>query len=113
MVMGVPLALVIPRLATRLTHQGPIAVALGVCGLLGYGGLYLAPAGGAWALPLGVANCSFPLALTLVGMRARTGAGVARLSAFAQSTGYLISIPGPLLVGVLYQHGGGWGCPSP
>lgn len=34
-----------------------------------------------------------------------------KLSAFAQSTGYLISIPGPLLVGVLYQHSGGWGLP--
>lgn len=113
MVMGVPLAFVIPRLATRLPHQGPIVLALGVCGLAGYAGLYLAPAAGAWAwaLLLGVANCAFPLALTLVGMRARTGPGVAQLSAFAQSTGYLISIPGPLLVGVLYQHSGGWGLP--
>ncbi|MET7352715.1 CynX/NimT family MFS transporter [Streptomyces mirabilis] len=113
MVMGVPLAFVIPRLATRMPHQGPIVVALGVCGLAGYAGLYLAPAGGAWAwaLLLGVSNCAFPLALTMVGMRARTGAGVAQLSAFAQSTGYLISIPGPLLVGVLYQHSGGWGLP--
>ncbi len=113
MVMGVPLAFVIPRLATRLPHQGPIVVVLGVCGLLGYGGLHLAPAQGAWAwaLLIGVSNCSFPLALTLVGMRARTGAGVVRLSAFAQSTGYLISIPGPLVVGVLYQHSGGWGLP--
>ncbi|MFC9847564.1 CynX/NimT family MFS transporter [Streptomyces sp. NPDC060223] len=113
MVMGVPLAFVIPRLATRLPHQGPIVVALGVCGLAGYAGLYLAPAGGAWAwaLLLGVSNCAFPLALTMVGMRARTGAGVAKLSAFAQSAGYLISIPGPLLVGVLYQHSGGWGLP--
>ncbi|MBV1937275.1 CynX/NimT family MFS transporter [Streptomyces sp. BV286] len=113
MVMGVPLAFVIPRLATRLPHQGPIVVALGLCGFVGYAGLYLAPAGGAWAwaLLLGVSNCAFPLALTMVGMRARTGAGVAQLSAFAQSTGYLISIPGPLLVGVLYQHSGGWGLP--
>ncbi|WP_432118829.1 CynX/NimT family MFS transporter [Streptomyces sp. bgisy032] len=113
MVMGVPLAFVIPRLATRLPHQGPIVLALGVCGLAGYAGLYLAPAAGAWAwaLLLGVANCAFPLALTMVGMRARTGSGVAQLSAFAQSTGYLISIPGPLLVGVLYQHSGGWGLP--
>ncbi|MFD4527178.1 CynX/NimT family MFS transporter [Streptomyces sp. NPDC058470] len=113
MVMGVPLAFVIPRLATRLPHQGPIVVALGVCGLAGYAGLYVAPAGGAWAwaLLLGVSNCAFPLALTMVGMRARTGAGVAKLSAFAQSAGYLISIPGPLLVGVLYQHSGGWGLP--
>ncbi|MGW4734540.1 CynX/NimT family MFS transporter [Streptomyces shenzhenensis] len=113
MVMGVPLAFVIPRLATRLPRQGPIVLALGACGLAGYAGLYLAPAGGAWAwaLLLGIANCAFPLALTMVGMRARTGAGVAQLSAFAQSTGYLISIPGPLLVGVLYQHSGGWGLP--
>lgn len=113
MVMGVPLAFVIPRLATRLPHQGPIVLALGLCGLVGYAGLYLAPAAGAWAwaVLLGIANCAFPLALTMVGMRARTGAGVAQLSAFAQSTGYLISIPGPLLVGVLYQHSGGWGLP--
>ncbi|MEU6147264.1 CynX/NimT family MFS transporter [Streptomyces sp. NPDC047081] len=113
MVMGVPLAFVIPRVAARLPHQGPIVLALGACGLAGYAGLYFAPAGGAWAwaLLLGVANCAFPLALTMVGMRARSGAGVAQLSAFAQSTGYLISIPGPLLVGVLYQHSGGWGLP--
>ncbi|WP_200301290.1 CynX/NimT family MFS transporter [Streptomyces adelaidensis] len=113
MVMGVPLAFVIPRLAIRLPHQGPIAAVLGVCGLLGYGGLHFAPAEGAWAwaLLIGMANCSFPLALTMVGMRARTGAGVVELSAFAQSTGYLISIPGPLVVGVLYQHSGGWGLP--
>ncbi|MYW20852.1 CynX/NimT family MFS transporter, partial [Streptomyces sp. SID2955] len=113
MVMGVPLAFVIPRVATRLPHQGPIVLVLGVCGLAGYAGLYFAPAGGAWAwaLLLGVSNCAFPLALTMVGMRARSGPGVAQLSAFAQSTGYLISIPGPLLVGVLYQQSGGWGLP--
>ncbi|MGP2440667.1 CynX/NimT family MFS transporter [Streptomyces sp. JW3] len=113
MAMGIPLAFVIPRVASRLPHQGPMVVVLGVCGLAGYAGLYLAPAGGAWAwaVLLGISNCAFPLALTMVGMRAKTGPGVAQLSAFAQSTGYLISIPGPLLVGVLYQHSGGWGLP--
>ncbi|MFE5212616.1 CynX/NimT family MFS transporter [Streptomyces sp. NPDC056600] len=113
MVMGVPLSFVIPRLAARLPHQGPMVVALGISGLAGYAGLIIAPAAGAWlwALLLGIANCAFPLALTMVGMRARTGEGVGRLSAFAQSTGYLISIPGPVLVGVLYQHSGGWGLP--
>ncbi|MFF2186991.1 CynX/NimT family MFS transporter [Streptomyces sp. NPDC058155] len=113
MVMGVPLAFVIPRLATRMKNQGPIVIALGACGLTGYAGLFLAPAAGAWvwALLLGISNCAFPLALTMIGMRARTGPGVVRLSAFAQSTGYLISIPGPLLVGVLYQHSGGWELP--
>ncbi|MFE7571966.1 CynX/NimT family MFS transporter [Streptomyces sp. NPDC057539] len=113
MVMGVPLAFVIPRTAARMKNQGPIVIALGLCGLSAYAGLYFAPAEGAWAwaVLLGISNCSFPLALTMIGMRSRTGAGVVRLSAFAQSTGYLISIPGPLLVGVLYQHTGGSGLP--
>ncbi|WP_436736305.1 CynX/NimT family MFS transporter [Streptomyces sp. BBFR102] len=113
MAMGIPLAFVIPRVAIRLPRQGPVVVVLGTCGLIGYAGLHLWPVGGAWlwAVLLGVSNCAFPLALTMIGMRARTGPGVASLSAFAQSTGYLISIPGPLLVGVLYQHSGGWGLP--
>ncbi|MFE3738788.1 CynX/NimT family MFS transporter [Streptomyces sp. NPDC059134] len=113
MVMGVPLAFVIPRVATRMNSQGPMVVALGLCGLTAYTGLYLAPAGGAWvwAVLLGVSNCAFPLALTMIGLRSRTGAGVVRLSAFAQSTGYLISIPGPMLVGVVYEYSGGWGLP--
>ncbi|MEW2555127.1 CynX/NimT family MFS transporter [Streptomyces zhihengii] len=113
MAMGIPLAFVIPRLAARMRNQGPIVVALGLCGVTGYLGLFLAPAAGAWAwaILLGVSNCAFPLALTMIGMRSRTGAGVVRLSAFAQSAGYLISIPGPLLVGVLYQHSGGWTVP--
>lgn len=113
MVMGVPLSFVLPPLAARMNRQGPLVALLGAFGLVGYAGLWSAPAAApwAWALLLGVANCSFPLALTMIGMRSRTGAGVVRLSAFAQSTGYLISIPGPILVGTLYQHSGGWGLP--
>ncbi|MEV6686349.1 MFS transporter [Streptomyces sp. NPDC051130] len=113
MFMGVPLAFVIPRLAGRMRHQGPIAVVLGLFGFLGYAGLWLAPAAGAWAwaLLLGVSNCAFPLVITMIGLRARSSAGVVKLSAFAQSVGYLISIPGPLLIGALYQHSGGWDLP--
>jgi CP family cyanate transporter-like MFS transporter len=113
MVMGVPLAFVIPRLASRLPNQGVLVVGLGAFGLAGYAGLYFAPSGGAWvwALLLGVSNCAFPLAITMIGLRARSAAGMVKLSAFAQSTGYLISIPGPLLVGVLYEACDGWGPP--
>ncbi|MCK7621894.1 MFS transporter [Streptomyces sp. RS10V-4] len=113
MAVGVPLSFVLPRLAARMRHQGPLVVVLGVCGLAGYTGLWLAPAAGAWlwALLMGISNCAFPLALTMIGMRSSSPAGVVKLSAFAQSVGYLISIPGPLLVGTLYQHSGGWGLP--
>ncbi|WP_327689626.1 MFS transporter [Streptomyces tubercidicus] len=113
MAMGVPLSFVLPRLATRMRHQGPLAALLGLCGLAGYTGLWLAPAAGAWVwvLLMGISNCAFPLALTMIGMRATSPAGVVKLSAFVQCVGYLISIPGPLLVGTLYQHSGGWGLP--
>lgn len=113
MVMGVPLAFIIPGLAGRMKNQGPIAAVLGLFGLGGYLGLFIAPAAGAWAwvLMLGVSNCAFPLVITMIGLRAKSPAGVVKLSAFAQSTGYLISIPGPLVVGVLYQHSGGWDLP--
>ncbi|GAA0429313.1 CynX/NimT family MFS transporter [Streptomyces luteireticuli] len=113
MLVGMPFSLLLPGIAARARNQGVIALALIACGLAGYAGLRFAPAGGcwAWAVLLGIANSSFPLALTMIGMRARTGAGVVRLSAFVQSIGYLLSIPGPLLVGRLYQATGGWGLP--
>jgi CP family cyanate transporter-like MFS transporter len=111
--LGVPLSFLLPRIAARMRHQGLPAVVLGVLGLSGYAGLYVAPAAGAWiwAALLGFSSATFSLVLTLIGMRSRTGAGVVQLSAFVQSAGYLLAIPGPLLVGVLYQHSGGWGMP--
>ncbi|MFC4497228.1 CynX/NimT family MFS transporter [Streptomyces ovatisporus] len=111
--MGVPLAFVVPRAAARMRHQGPLIVGLGMCGLTGYAGLWFAPGAGAWlwAVLLGIANCAFPVALTMISLRSRSSAGVAQLSAFAQSTGYLLSIPGPLLVGVLHDVSGGWHVP--
>ncbi|MEY9876195.1 CP family cyanate transporter-like MFS transporter [Streptacidiphilus sp. MAP12-33] len=113
MAVGAPLAFVIPPLAARMPHQGPIAAALAACGLASYAGLAFAPAAApwAWALLLGVANCAFPLVLTMIGLRSRTSEGVARLSAFVQGVGYLISVPGPVLIGVLYQREHGWGAP--
>ncbi|WP_116211068.1 CynX/NimT family MFS transporter [Streptomyces olivoreticuli] len=113
MVVGVPIAFLLPRLASRLPHQGVLAVTLAAFGIAGYTGLLLAPKDGAWVwvVLLGVSNSAFPLALTMIGMRARTGAGMVRLSAFAQSVGYLISIPGPLLVGWLNESTGGWNWP--
>ena len=108
-----PLSYALSALAGRLRQQSGLAVGLGLFGLAGYAGLAAAPAGGAWlwAVLLGVANCSFPLALTMIGLRGRDGAAVVRLSAFAQSAGYLLSIPGPVVVGALYQHTGGWRAP--
>ncbi|MFF7215129.1 MFS transporter [Streptomyces sp. NPDC008238] len=111
--LGVPLSYALSALAGRLRQQSGIAVTLGAFGLAGYAGLWAAPAAApwVWAVLLGVANCSFPLALTMIGLRGRDSTTVVRLSAFAQSAGYLLSIPVPFLVGALYERTDGWRVP--
>jgi CP family cyanate transporter-like MFS transporter len=112
-VLGIPLSFALAAVAGRMRGQSGVAVALGLFGLAGYAGLRVAPAAAPWlwACLLGVANCSFPLALTMIGLRGRDSATVIRLSSFAQSAGYLLSIPGPILVGALYEHSGDWHAP--
>jgi CP family cyanate transporter-like MFS transporter len=111
--LGVPLPLALSALAGRMRRQSGIAAGLGVFGIAGYAGLWAAPAAAPWlwAVLLGVVNCAFPLALTMIALRGRTPATVVRLSAFAQSVGYLVAIPGPILIGVLHDHTGGWRVP--
>lgn len=112
-VLGIPLSFALGAVAGRLRDQSGLAVVLGVFGLAGYGGLWAAPTAAPWlwVVLLGVSNCSFPLALAMIGMRGGDGETVVRLSAFAQSAGYLLSVPGPIVVGALYQHTGGWRIP--
>ncbi|MGA5304383.1 MFS transporter [Nucisporomicrobium flavum] len=112
-VLGVPLSFALSAVAGRLPRQSGLAVGTGLFGIAGYAGLWAAPAAApwVWAVLLGVSNCAFPLALTMIALRGRNTAVVVRLSAFAQSTGYLLSIPGPIVVGALYQHSGSWRVP--
>lgn len=111
--LGMPVALIMPTVATRLRTLRPAVVVLSSTVALAYLGLALAPRGGAllWVLLLAVGQSAFPLALATIGLRARTAEGTVALSAFAQSTGYLIAALGPLLVGVLYEATGGWTLP--
>ncbi|GAA0698020.1 CynX/NimT family MFS transporter [Kitasatospora atroaurantiaca] len=113
MAISVPVSFILPNLAARRGDQRIFVVVLGLCGIAGYTGLALAAgtASWLWACLVGLSMCAFPLALTMIGLRARTPGGVAQLSAFAQSLGYLISIPGPILIGSLYQSTGGWYLP--
>lgn len=111
--LAIPIALVLPTVAARRGSQRPYVLGLVSCAIAGYLGLAIAPAAHPWlwALLLGLANCAFPLALTMIGLRGRTGASVARLSGFAQSVGYLLAAAGPLGVGALHEVTGGWDVP--
>jgi CP family cyanate transporter-like MFS transporter len=110
---SIPLSFVIPALAARMTNQAPLMWVVMGCYPVGYLGLVLAPHGGAWvwAFVVGVGTCTFPLILTLIGLRARTPAGTAALSGFTQSTGYLVAALGPFGVGLLHDLSNGWTVP--
>nr|WP_225854041.1 MFS transporter [Micromonospora sp. AMSO31t] len=111
--LGVPVALMMPALAGRLPTLRPLVLSLTAFSTAAYVGLALAPHGLAplWVLLLAFGQGAFPLILTTIGLRARTAEGTVALSAFAQSTGYVIAALGPLLVGILYEATGGWTAP--
>jgi CP family cyanate transporter-like MFS transporter len=79
--LGVPLPFLLSMLAGRLSSQSAIAATLCVFGLAGYGGLWGSPAATpwVWAVLLGVANCAFPLALTMIALRGSDPSTVVRL----------------------------------
>ena len=111
--IGIPLSFVIPTLGIRSALQWPMLVALTSCYVVGYLGLLIAPVAGAWlwALLVGIGTCTFPLILTLIGLRARTAEGTAALSGFTQSVGYLLSAVGPFSIGLLHDATNGWTAP--
>jgi MFS transporter, CP family, cyanate transporter len=110
---SVPLSLWLPAAAARRTDQTGILLAVMACYPVAYAGLMLAPHDLAvvWAVLAGAATCTFPLILTLIGLRSRTPAGTAALSGFTQSAGYLLAALGPFTVGALYGATGGWTAP--
>ncbi|MDN4172713.1 MFS transporter [Nocardioides sp. SOB77] len=111
--VSIPLSLWLPRLLAAQAR--PLVVLLAVIGCypVGYLGLLVAPYSLAplWAVLVGTGCCTFPLVLTLVGLRSRTPAGTAALSAFTQSAGYLIGATGPFAVGLVHDATGGWDWP--
>ncbi len=111
--VSIPLSWLLPPLLARSQHQRRVLLPVIACYPLAYAGLLVAPAAGAvlWALLAGIGACTFPLILTLIGLRARTAEGTAALSAFTQSAGYLLAAVGPFVVGLLYDATGEWTIP--
>ncbi|MDQ6525792.1 MFS transporter [Nocardioides sp. LHD-245] len=111
--IGLPFFFLAPTLAVRLRQQGHLVLVLTLLTMLGWAGLWLAPAGGAWlwAALLGAGGAVFPVTLSFFAMRTTSTAETASLSAMAQSIGYLIAAGGPLLVGILHDASGSWRLP--
>ncbi len=111
--MSIPLSFWLPAWAARMRNQSWLILVLVLCYPAGYVGLILAPVGGAWlwAALIGIGGAVFPVALTLIGLRARSSEGTAALSGFTQSVGYVIAAIGPFGMGLLHDVSGGWTVP--
>ncbi|GLX00729.1 MFS transporter [Microtetraspora sp. NBRC 16547] len=109
--LGIPISMLVPALAARMSDQRLLVIAFGAAYVIGFAGLLTGKALWAWTIVVGVGMGSFPLALAMLALRARTAEATAALSAFGQSAGYLIAGAGPLAVGVLYEVSGGWTIP--
>jgi CP family cyanate transporter-like MFS transporter len=102
-VIGIPLSALVPSLTVRHRLQRPLLLGFMACYAVGWTGLWVAPRSVPWLWMsfLAAAMASFPMVLTLIGLRARTPETTAALSTYVQSWGYLVAGAGPLLVGVL------------
>ncbi|MPZ62896.1 MAG: MFS transporter [Propionibacteriales bacterium] len=111
--LGIPVALALPMLAARRPDQRPYVVVCVAAFAAGYLGLMTVPATlpWLWVVLLGIGGGAFPLALVMIGLRARTPEGTVRLSGFAQSIGYVVAASGPVALGLLYDVTGGWTAP--
>lgn len=110
---SIPLSLWLPNVLARSADPRRVLFAVIAAYPVGYAGLMVAPQSLAplWAVLVGIGTVTFPLILTLVGLRARSAEGTAALSAFTQSVGYLVAAIGPFLVGVVHDASGGWNLP--
>lgn len=109
--LGIPISMVVPTLATRLSGQRPLVIAFAVLYAAGFAGMLTGHAMWAWAMLVALGGGTFPLALAMLALRTRTAPGTAALSAFGQSAGYLIAGAGPITFGLLHQVSGGWALP--
>lgn len=105
LVLGVPISMVLPPLASRSKNQSGWAIGLASLTFTGVLGTLIAPLAMPllWVTCIGIGISAFPLALTFISLRTRDAADTAALSAMSQSIGYLIASTGPFLFGVLHD----------
>ncbi len=111
--MGFLGGLTVPLLLRGRADQRGVATLASATSAIGLLGLALLPGSElVWIVVAGLASGAlFTLALTLITARSVDAARSASLSAMAQSSGYLLSAAGPIVVGTLHETTGAWTLP--
>lgn len=108
--MGIPISAVVPALLGAFRRHEVFVIAFIASLTAGYLGITIMPLTATWlfAVLIGVGMGSFPMALTLLALRAHTPEGTTALSGFGQSVGYLIASIGPVGFGLLHDLSGSY-----
>ena len=113
--IGLPAGFIVPVLADRMKSQRSLVVILGICAIGGFLGLLLGESIFVMMISIVIYGQAlggiFPLALTLLSLRAQSARQAAELSGMAQSFGYVLAAVGPMLIGYLYDLTGTWKVP--
>ena len=107
--IGIPLGIVSPILADRVSNIGAVMAGGVLAGALGYLGLAFVPTTltGVSVVLVGLGTVLFPLCLVLINLRTRSHQGSAALSGFVQSVAYTVAALGPFAVALVRDLSGG------
>jgi CP family cyanate transporter-like MFS transporter len=114
LIVGVLTALTVPPVAARMRDQRALVVIFTAFIAFGWVGILAAPMSAPylWTVLLGVGqNACFPLALTLIVLRAGSVATTSSLSTLVQSVGYGLAALAPLAIGALHDLTNSWTVP--
>ncbi len=102
--------LAVPMLIRRFRDQRGLALALGLVTMGAVLGILFAPRLAVlWITVLGCGSGpALILALSFMGLRARTHESAGSLSLLAQGVGYAVAGLGPVVFGMVHDHTGGW-----
>jgi CP family cyanate transporter-like MFS transporter len=111
--VGIVGTLAVPVLVGRSRRQSWLGALVASTWAVMLLGLLLAPsAWPVWTVVGGVAQgAGISLAFTLIVVRAGDADVARQLSGMAQAVGYSIGAAGPFVVGLVFQHSGGWTLP--
>lgn len=109
-IMGLPVSLVVPVLASKYPGAQAwivfFSATVGSAGALGI--LFGLPNLWLWVVLLGLGPTMFPLALTLFNLRSRSQQTVLAVSSFGQGVSYSLASVAVLMVGILREVTGRW-----
>jgi MFS transporter, CP family, cyanate transporter len=110
-IMGLPVSLLVPLIATRYSRShAPIIFFSALMGTAGTLGVLFGDNSVLWlaVIGIGLGPTMFPLALTLFNLRSRERSTVLALSAFGQGVSYTTATVTVFTIGILREVTGGW-----